>query len=537
MTLAKSGVTQSFRLLLLPVPQEAEADCAEQLSSHLLKRHVKKEDFSLWINFNLEQWKSDGSPTSALKVLITELLKLAGKTKLPSVADVYFDLHSRLMADHLMKHAQARQFLCDILFIAGLARDQRLTSSQITRLLSYRNSSLRVSRPAISVIMKSLKLEPSLDQGAIQKLFEQDREEEIFVFADADVAVGAETVEAIAMSLGFEGDLAEQLKTLAPNEQFHLFGPYLQVLHYQCVIAEFFDHAMTGVYEFSPRGKVANWIFDEYPRSMIGAGNPVLNNMKSVAVIDYNWVRSKKRNELPGANALLGILESLECLSFSARREVARLIRLWLHRVMRISRPMDKKLPKKLSKDQLTLILNRVAEGNTQTYGILEQRIVDAIATSLHPHSLGWRARGILDSVNATNISRKKLGDSDFQNTNKLSVIAYEAHGGTLTDTYVEEHKRTLLSVLTQREDELKGIADLSDWTITVNFVAHNLDSLRPVSFSFSGIAVSFTFTTFGQFVESNKLLGIDWEKFLTAPLSEKRTPFEVRAKVLEIIQ
>ena len=43
-------------------------------------------------------------------------------------------------------------------------------------------------------------------------------------------------------------------------------GPYLQILHYQCVIAEFFDHALTVLYEFAPRGAVAEWVFSDTRR-------------------------------------------------------------------------------------------------------------------------------------------------------------------------------------------------------------------------------------------------------------------------------
>src|SRR3546814_11380722 len=94
---------------------------------------------------------------------------------------------------------------------------------------------------------------------------------------------------------------------------------------------------MVDLYEFSPRGVAANWLFQEYPDSIAGASNPFLNNAKAVEVIDESWVRSKRSAERPGARAIYHLLSMLDGLGFSARREIARWVRLWLLRVIRVA--------------------------------------------------------------------------------------------------------------------------------------------------------------------------------------------------------
>ena len=130
------------------------------------------------------------------------------------------------------------------------------------------------------------------------------------------------------------------------------------------------------------------------------------------------------------------------------------MIRLWLHRVMRYARPIGTELPGELTEDQIQRLLANSAANETQTAGVIEQRIVDALTSSLHTPADGWHPRGLCDAVNASNVSRRKVGDVDYQNNDVKGVIAYEAHGGTLSETYLQGHLQTLPKTLAPRQEE-----------------------------------------------------------------------------------
>jgi hypothetical protein len=368
-----------------------------------------------------------------------------------------------------------------------------------------------------------------LTTAQVEQLFISDAAAELSYFADADVNLASDIVANTASILGYSNRVAEALKILAPATDLAYFPPYLQILHYQCTIAEFFDHAATDMYEFSPRGTAALWLFERYPAALSSAGNPFLNNLKSVGTLDDSWVRSKKQKARPGARALLDILNGLESLQFAARRELAKVIRLWLHRVMRMSVPLNIALPVTLSTEQMSAILVGVAKANTGTYGVIEQRVIDAISAAQHPAALGWRSRGIGDSVNTTNISRRKFGDSDFQDTENRQILAYESHGGELTDVYVDEHLRTFSKVLALRMDELESVADLKEWQVLLIFTAHRISVTPRGPINIGGIVVILQFTTFASFIEGAATEEIDWDTYFLLPLSERRTPSEAR--------
>ena len=219
----------------------------------------------------------------------------------------------------------------------------------------------------------------------------------------------------------------------------------MQILHYQCSVSEHFDIAVKDLYEFKPRGKAALALLELYPDSLQKAGNPFLNNAKSVEHITEAWVRSKKGKEPPGAAALFGILDCLQHLGFAARRELCAWLRMWIHRTIMIAKADHIVFSTTITTAQSRKLSAHVAAANTQTSGVLEQRLVDACASALYPERHIWKSKGLSDSVNTTNTSQKKLGDCEFQNSSNKVVQAFEAHGGKLSAIYIQEHLRTCL--------------------------------------------------------------------------------------------
>lgn len=533
---APGQLRQCLRMLLLPIPVEREAACGRVLLSELRACGLVHGDFRGWLELHLGDWKDTGTPSLPLIRVVRAILREANSDTTPSLADKYFLVHQRLIAEHLMSHQEARAFLSSAFLMIDLARRELFSAAQISKLLERRDERVQFSRQAMTLLLESVGLKRELLIGDVSRLYAKDQNLELSMFADADMETAGQLVADEALSLGFPDEIQSALRTLAPSANLAAFPPYLQVLHYQCMIAEFYDHAITDLYEFSPRGQAAGWLFNAYPTSLVNAGNPFLNNMKSVGRIDSTWARSKKQAELPGATALLQILVGLEAMSFAARRELARLVRLWIHRVMRLSAPLAVVLPEHLSPLQITRLLDRVGRANTETYGVIEQRIVDAIAARNHLAADGWRARGLTDSVHATNVSRRKIGDCDFQHPIRLRVEAYEAHGGELTDVYVDEHLRTLRKVMAMRVDELGGVADLSSWSASVTFVAHQVSVAPRAPVMIEGVSISLQFITFANFIRAalnNAGEPPDWTQWLVEPLRQRRTPLEARRVLL----
>lgn len=237
--------------------------------------------------------------------------------------------------------------------------------------------------------------------------------------------------------------------------------------------------------------------------------------------------------------ALLTVLEGLQEMGFSARRELAWWIRIWLHRIIRTAGMIPLALPESLNNDQIANLVGAVADGNTATFGVLEQRVLDAIATTIHP---GWRQRGVGDPVNATNISSAKLGDCDFLDVASTSVHAYESHGGILSPIYVERHIATLRKSILRRIYELTAVADVNAWGATINFVAHGIIGQIPQRETVQGLTIQIRATTFADFLrqhaaEITPQIAVAVERHVLAPLREQRTPNEVRQAFLEIIR
>ncbi|WZB74218.1 hypothetical protein WJ972_25345 [Achromobacter insuavis] len=293
-----------------------------------------------------------------------------------------------------MTHEEAVAFLSHSFLVGHLAEFERLSAAQIANVLSQRDHRAKFSRQCVDAALQMMRIASPFSRNQIISLYRRDASQELGTLADCDFLTAADRVADAGVKLGFPGDLLSALKVLAPSSGVggmrSPFTPYLQMLHYQCSIAEFVDHAVTDVYEFSPRGEKGEWLHRQYPDTIAGAANPFLNNAKSVEVLDIGWVRAKKFRERPGAMALLAILEGMQAMGFSARRELAWWIRIWLHRIIRIAGMIPVEIPETLSLDQIESLLRGVSRGNTGTFGVLEQRVIDAVTTTIH---VGWRQR------------------------------------------------------------------------------------------------------------------------------------------------
>jgi hypothetical protein len=295
--------------------------------------------------------------------------------------------------------------------------------------------------------------------------------------ADADISQASSIIADAAARLGFRGDLGELLLRLCPPAgEGDAFVPYLQVLDYIAVIAEVVDHPPAYLYEFHPRGGFAVSLFNDYPTALASAGNPALNNFKAVEAADRAWARSRPKNRSQSF-ALVSILEGLSQMPHPSRRDLASWLRQWLkHAVVLLNvTPQHQFDVPRISITHIDRLLEWVSTANTGTAGVVEQRAVDALSVLLHPHSDGWRHRGLGDAVNISNVARKKLGDAEFQNAAARTIFAYEPHGGRLYAPYLEGHRKTIERVIRARLEDWRSIAEPTEWHLTVKFVAHTI--------------------------------------------------------------
>jgi hypothetical protein len=508
----------AVRSVLLPVASGRELEFLAEVT-RLLDIAGIAEDKASWIALQLRQWKRDGTPPPRFRILIRDVLFLADRdpktfmfdsVKGPSgeayinaarLASVnFFDLHSMFVSGHLLDHDSARQILSHSGMIARLAVEEKMTASEISRLIAVRDNRFLLNWRAVQAMLTRFGCAPALTLPASIEVFDDDVSAEPALFGDLDIKGGIERVAQLAKNLGCTGDFSAWLSDLFINDLHH---PYLLLLHYQLLIQAKYDHAVTYAYEFKPRGQVADWLTEKY----IACGVPVaknafLNNAKATLRFDQVWVTG--RTDSPrSATALAKILETIENLGSLAKDELAAQIRGLLHRYIRIeSERNNGDLPHRvpaLTANQANALLTSIGHGNTGTTGILEQRLVDCYGLLHHPSGGGWASKGIRDSVFAANTFRKKFGDVEFLRPVRPTpcIVAYESHGGRLTLPYVLDHLDSFASVLNAREEELESIAQLADWRFEVVFVAHVFDDELPPDRQVKGVNIALRYVTF----------------------------------------
>lgn len=549
----------AIRGVLLPVTSSREHQFLEVVGAYLDQIGVAEEKAG-WVNLQLRRWKRDGAPTSAFRAFVKMMLYSEGRDPVTFMFDSvdgpngpayreaarrasinFFKLHASLVSSHLLPHDAARQILSHAGMIARLAVEEQMTASEISRLIAVRDNRFSLNWRAVQAILSRLGCAPSLTLVQAESTFQQDKDAEPELLGDLDIAGSIERVAFVADTLGCRGDFVGWLTDLFVND-FH--APYLMLLHYQLLIQESFDHAVTYAYEFKPRGQIVDWLTREY----ISAGIPVarnafLNNAKATLKFDQAWVTGRT-DSLRSATALANILEAIENMGSLAKDELASQIRGLLHRYLRVESEQNggglPHLVPRLSEEQASNLLAAIGKGNTATTGILEQRMVDCFGLITHVDD-GWAEKGLGDSVFAANTFRKKLGDIEFELPVRPSPrsVSYEAHGGHLTDPYVRDHLDSFLYVLEVRQEELETIASLTEWLFEVVFVAHTFDHGLPEQKVIRGCTVFLRYVTFAEVADAlsgDEHLNVVNEHLVT-PLNSGFVHPGVRERTLALIR
>jgi hypothetical protein len=399
----------------------------------------------------------------------------------------------------------------------------------------FMGKSYRVPKAIMSAIGQPIEL--SLEE--VRAIFASDIDAEPDLLADLSVDEAITYIGEIAEDLGCSTDISTPLRTIASSDQRH--DPYLIVLHYQLTTAVKYDSLLIDLYEFRPRSARVDSITEVYNQAGLeGRSNPYLNNFKSVELLTHSWANTKQGFRF-AAHALVDLIETLDGLAPLQRQTLGSLIRGLLHRILRISAtdPATAVRVPDLDADKVRLLATHVAARNTATLGIVEQRYVDAVTMTLKNEEGGWRKpRGLGDSVNASNLSRKKFGDIEFKHNTDPRIEAYEAHGGVLTVGYVRDHLASLPHILEFRRTELEDRAATADWELHVIFVAHAFRGDLPAHSTVADIPIQITYQTYEDFTPDeigDEMVEMFNEAFVQR-INAIETPHRVRQAANDVV-
>ncbi|WP_439482308.1 hypothetical protein [Cyclobacterium plantarum] len=530
-------LTETLRYFLLPISIDKENKCVQSILDELRKTDLTEDSYSAFLKNKYNDWKQTGMVDPLFRNVVINILKTSNPVYGEVFAEKYFDIHSGLSSNPFISFNLRSITLSHLRLICSLAVEEKMSSAKIARILAAIDTRLDVvSWREVQTILRKLKSLPEINQNQAKKLFEIDILLEEKYFADSDLKDASFQIGEVAKSLQFAYNAEELLNRLTDPSISHL--PYLQILHYQCLISEFYDHVLSIPYEFSPRGNVANWLFSKW-NNLLPTSNPILNNAKAVDILDKNWARSKSRTEFENASVLVDLLQGIDGMGFAASQELASWIRRFLIRYIRQHTVSITPIPEDLNYEQIKNICTKICSKPTASFGILEQRLTDVLSASIHSSSF-WRSRGLGDSVNANNLARKKLGDVDFQNNDAFTIKSYEAHGGTLNKIYFEAHLRTFHRAFDSRVEELETVSDIDNWSISIIFLAYDFENGLNASFVDSGKEIEIEYKTFKEVLDtidlSSYLFKDHFLKYFIKPINDRRTPAVIRQKVLEML-
>jgi hypothetical protein len=538
----------ALRSLALPVAADRWDEVRAAAEAELDRHNVPEADRVTWLEVEVHDWRKS-SPSQPLQDVVRASLRAGDVTGLGSrLAQTYFAIHSALRARPFMTHGAVTTLLSQARLMGLLARDEKLSAAQIAKVLEGRDERTEMAWPLVDAVLRPLGFDRGLNAGDVERVLDEDSLLEPAIFADASFAECAEQLRLAAVEVDFPGDMSQLLASLFPLDAnggptWEQRGAHLCILHFCLTQVAYYDHRLESIYEFSPRGEAARMLADRYRAAGVysAAENPFLNVAKSAPAIDRAWAWTKKPQEAPSAQALAAVLRGLDSLAWVPRQTLGALLRCWLCRILRVNDATPVlTLPTALSDSEAEKLFLGIATNETNTRGILEQRMVDALTVGLNDDE-GLVPHGIGDSVNAPNTMRRKFGDCEFQDTVGHMVRAYEAHAGRLADVYLRAHLQSLENVAPVREARWREAVGAGRWDVEITFIAHDAAGVTiPSPGRVSSTNVSFDVRTFDDLLRDTIAAGVRLGQlatdYLLEPLSHDYTHPSVRQKVLDLL-
>ena len=464
----------------LPISFERVLNAAKAVSPILLmamkRDRAPLSEIAEYLDLLWEEWKDTGRPEKPNPVLSRAVdAMLEADENVSFLKGSYFQVFHKLTDSCYLSSEEATSLLGSARLIHTMVLKERMSASRVRQVLNLDASTPYSAIQAITAIFKST---PELTVDDVEVITKSDKSSMNRLFKDDDMEHSFGTIASIVESLRGDASIADDLKAVYEAK----FDPYYCILHYEMLSVDKFDRCPGDtVYEFKPRGNALNIVWNMYQSS---TSNPYLNNAKAVSSLNAAWAEPRivtsKGNSSQGQDemgrattSLAHLFESTSKLPYPSRHYLAMVIRCWLLRLLE-EKEANRRPPIPMPEESgVKAFLELVASGNTETVGIMDQRAADFLTVIKHP-DLRNKSRGLGSSVNETNYSARKFGDIEFIDTDKHEIWAYEAHGGSLTDEYVEGHLRTLRKVIPYREQDLKMIAPAKDWIFHIGFIDHD---------------------------------------------------------------
>ncbi|MCT2089575.1 hypothetical protein M3D92_09760 [Micrococcus terreus] len=498
-----SALHLALRSIQLPLPISAEPQAVDALKGLASSSDLTEDEFALILKNELAAWRQHGNIGDNLRASVAVALDFASPILNALDSRTYFRTYHKLRTGGKdvagLNHQVAVRLLSRYALIVQLIKNELFSCSQIARLLQATEEGINVPYGPIAVLARELKIQPTLDAAnADAPLWNRDADLSERLFPDASRVESCEIAAEQIQPWAPEGNMESLLSRLceAAGTSNEPFWPYLQMLHWCLTPIEFYDHPATYLYEFSPRGQVAMALFSRYPTA---TGNPVLNNAKAVESVNHSWARNRGGDQ---AHALVELLRLVEALPYVGRKQVARILRSWLIRIIELMTIEVKPIRTVATPEMFALMSDHIARSETFTRGVIEQRVVDCVS-ALAFEKEGWRPRGLGDGVHASNLTRKKLGDVEFANVDAREAIAIEAHGGHLSTIYVKDHQRSLARIIDRRlRDSWNDLDDASAWHIKILFVSHSrAETEFPTNEIIHGVSVSYDYLDYFELI------------------------------------
>lgn len=528
------------RQLLLPISPDNEEHSIEQIFEHLSVMGLSEEEMLSRLEAYDEMLLANKpSIPRCFRAIIDKVLYGEAWVEglgLPHI--IYLRLRQKLAVAMVPVEA-SRLLISYAPLVYTLATTYRMSAAAISLIISKQNVSYEYHWKIVQRMLRVMQIDTVISVNQIRNLIQGDQLLELDFFADATihdaVEISCEWIEKLS-GLSMHVDL-RRLFGLEGSEHFF---PYLQVLHYCALTGRFYDHPTTCLYEFSPRGEVGHAVFDAAPAIYTPKGNPILNNFKAIDRANEEW--AAMRSDYPiQARALVNVLTRLESVPYLARKAALEVISCLLFLYYRLSASQNMEAVQRIeSVAQIEILRLWISREQTATKGIAEQRFFDTYLTGLYREQPNYRLRGIGDSVNASNLSKKKLGDVEAFSAKDQKIVGYEIHGGKLTQPYVDGHIKSLIRVLLERTEELTNIAVPEDWKLEIIFIAHDLGGVKASQVAENGFEIGLKFFTYEKFFRLHQLpCSLDqdgqielFDKLFFNEVNSIRVPMEIKQRI-----
>lgn len=446
-----------------------------------------RELWELWL-------KQGGMPPAELRNVVREAIN--ADPHMQNLSGKYFKLIQKLEEKSYMERVYAVALVGCAPLVRTLVVEQHLGLDRIRSILNVPGATYEAIKSVIAAI--GIAIPFSADD--IELIHRTDTEGISAYFGDTPAEESSDVLRNLLRGFSRNEELWEEI-----TELVHVgFDPYLFILYFELLTLETTDRFPgRAIYECNPRGgKVkALWNSMYHPTQE----NPYLNNAKSVYSLDSSWAETKYSSDTQNSSIrLANVFNILSELPYATRRRVARIIRSYLVHVAN-ERQAATALPEVSSYD-IRAFVQRVSASNSLTRGVLEQRLVDFLAASIHSPD-EWIARGLGSSVNETNASGRKFGDVEFLYLDdRETVHAFEAHGGELRDEYVQDHINSLFSTVKYFKKLSADRGESYSRKVDVAYVAHGITRLSRFqdghTEDIGGIPFTFRFITFSDLVD-----------------------------------